>query len=516
MLVSDFYNRPTILQRHAVARLPMRLNKVGTVSPAAVLLVPLIVTATLLPAGFLLLTPLAVYLLLTVICGAELFLLLRLLSTYPPEQTVPTVLIALIFAVGYYYKFLTRAYLPTQMLAFLGISLNDISWGLSGSEVTAVLLTTQLGFAGLLCGCHLALGGARKHRQVPRPRTPCLVSFGVIRMRLALTLLIGLGLAFATSYVIYATGATIMVGQKVQLPYRLTGIVFYSRMILIPVVFSTALIYAIDMGRPIFAGLAAGLLLGHGLADAVLRTSKLTFAYMVVFVIGTVYFGRGKHMRSLLAYVLPVGAVYFLIFSLMGSYRDQMAASRNNFSLAQEHVSSTFGLGAAELGASLGRGLVLALDRIPGYDMLAVAHGCCESGVPFKIEELLNGSEAGNYFSIAGFGYTAGYSSTAVAPSLLGFFYIYGGRVSVFFGMLAYAWLAQSAWRWLASLQPQLGQGSVIAKCCFCIVLYETASEGMLDDAYVWFVKLSLYFVSILGASYLLKRWAGQSRNVRV
>jgi|ERR1035437_1172321 hypothetical protein len=287
----------------------------------------------------------------------------------------------------------------------------------------------------------------------------------------------GIGVMVFTGYLMYSTGVGVMGMTAVALPYRLAGIVYYGRLVVVPGIFITLVVWSDIAGRKKLGVLAGLVLVIHGVSEAVLSTSKFTLIFMIVMITLVKLMLHGRLSMTLKYALCSLGIAYAFVYPVVAQYRNYRMTVKSDlllpWSLALGDVTGKY-----TVGEWLGVGTAAAFWRVPGIDIVTAiietdpVVGVSVAGMP---------QGAIDYVSHDVFGQPEG-GNSAMAPSLIGAMYLYGGDVLVVFGTAAFALAVALAWKLLGSrrLSGRL-RSSVVLRVLFFLPVYTLAGEGMFD-----------------------------------
>lgn len=263
-----------------------------------------------------------------------------------------------------------------------------------------------------------------------------------------------------------------------RLPFRLGGIVFYTRTILIPLVL-LLLTYLMDRKGQIFQSrLAIGLLIIHGVMDMLLRNSRSSLLLVLLLLLFLIVVGGLKLRNKEKVVVGTLAALAFFTIPLMTLYRRMRV--QLDMSTLDALISAV-----AELGRNgpdyIFSGFKFALFRMPGIESIwcMISWGGRPLGIhAFDVISSKNG--------IAGYLTYAIYplveaDNTLLAPGFVGWFYLVGGATLVSIGSFFTGVLCVVGWKYL---DLRYLRCAPIAKVFFLWVLFLALTEGTLDSLF--------------------------------
>lgn len=424
------------------------------------------------------------YFLFTVIAFLACLFLLSVLNG-PFILRFPIWLLLLVFLIVYYMKFyliilrpdLVRL-LPMQVYTHI----------VSDEVLIRTYATTTWAFVAFSGAAWMFRSTRRSFWSRQEQRKPTKLSMG---------LAVGgaMVLITASSLFVYATDM-IMGGLGQELPFRLGGMVAYLRIITIPVML-VLIMWGTSGAMQRGSAMGAVLLAVHGISDMVLRTSKGTLFFALI-AAGFLWLLQGKKIRShhvMLGLIAGVLVLFLYPFAM-----DLRFVLRSNYAYnLSTAVSIAFLMrvgqpSLANLFSTLTTALEYIVMRLSGSDILAalVAHDA--EAVGWRIWDVLTGPHGfAGHLTVDVFGGPAELvGASALAPSLVGFFYVVGGDLVVFLGMgimtIAVLWF----WEKLAVSNLR---SRVVAQVSMLNIVLMMAVDGLLDRAIVY--KLPVFAASV-------------------
>jgi hypothetical protein len=313
-----------------------------------------------------------------------------------------------------------------------------------------------------------------------------------------------------TSAVTAVFGLSVMGTAGVELPYRLAGLIFYARMILVPLLLVSAETVRMRAGNRI-SWVFLLLLLCTSITDAILRGSKgsilVSLLIVVLFWLSTWIRGRdilsGKHALACVA----VGVVSIAGMRIMGEYRDIRVASGGlNAVEFSDTATNIYGdLGSRGLIAAGAAGLA---QRLTGIEQLAVIVKNIESPLWRQYAQLSAEGGVSSYLTRRVYGYGPNVAM-GVAPSYFGWWVAMFGSSGAFFGGIALGTIPVLVSVVGLRFFPDLIEvWEIMGVFLFLNVLL----EGTIDGAWV---PLLVLVGSCIGARYVLRHWQPHTRTTR-
>jgi len=297
-------------------------------------------------------------------------------------------------------------------------------------------------------------------------------------------------------------------GSKVAepLPFRLNGVIFYSRLVVIPLLL-LLLIYLADASKHLIVSrIGLLLLLGHGISDMLIRNSRsglLLCVLLVLFlmVVGGIRFYRREKVFLGLALISAM-----LMIPFITQYRyHRTIGDAPTVDAMNSAIGAVFNGGYT----SLLSGFEFVFFRIPGIEAIVSILGL--GAKPLGMESL---SILGQGNGMAGYVTNVVYqipetSVTLAAPSYLGWFYIVGGVPLVVIGAILVSIFAVTLWSWLKKLDLMC---SPVVQVFFLWMIFIAITEGTIDSMlYMIIVGIAC----ITGCELVMKRiFKNSSKNL--
>ncbi len=429
----------------------------------------------------------AEYLVLSLVsAGACAMLVTRLDASI--NVTLPVWVLLGIFCTGYYLQSYLLAWDSAIYPAHV-VVVRDASEDL----LMDAYKTTTLAFVTFCLTAWLMLGIKRLWRCAAGPQNlAASITARCAKFVTNLLLITIPPLEVVLGYISWATGITVMGAENAQLPYRLAGGIFYTRFVILPGLL-LLLIWLAD--RLEFRGrfrIGVALLIAHGIAEAILRSSRASLLFsllglMFLFVLSQ------RLTRPRLRWIAGGLVLVLLMFPVITVYRDLRIGSNPSDVAAplRESIGYTYGAGA--IGKTYSNAFVDILFRVGGTGELLPIQA---SGLgPLGILQASHVSR----FVIREVYLISPTWINAIAPSLVGWFYLVGGNPGVLFGILGFVMVTLLFWRGLASRSVR---ARPFAQALFLTFLVLIASEGTLDLSF-WTVFGVV--LTIAGAELLLR-----------
>ena len=399
------------------------------------------------------------YLVLTIISFLSCCFLLSRLDQ-PVQNALPFWLIFFIFIIAYYIKFYWIVWNPESSKHLWFLHLQYIS------ESPDILLigysTFTYAFAAF---CFLGWWLLASKTGTQAQMKASIDYAGTIT-----NLLWIIPFFMAASFLVMQRFAIGVMGRESSpLPFRLSGWIYYIRIVLIPMLL-LLLFWCSDQARKNkYITIVCVLIIIHGLSDILLRSTRgsifwLAFDLTVLFVIS----GRISRKRLYLIALLVLFTI--LIWPIITAYRgiriDYPDAPIGSALYKLSDMESSFG----EMFAQGFQSLFL---RVPGIDSLLpiIASNIEPSGITnlfsYQIERTFT-------FDVLGFNISA---IQGCSPSLLGWFYLVGGRYLVIIGTVVFTLSTWYGWQLLPKLKLKT---LPIIQTFFIVIIFGIATDAPL------------------------------------
>jgi hypothetical protein len=416
------------------------------------------------------------------------------------DITLPFWTIFAVFLVGYYIKFYWVVLDPN----FLKEAGELIALAYSP---TALLPAFNLATTAFVSFCLTAwvLLGLTGRREVPNGAETHVEAYrSVARFLVWLTP----ALMLFTFWIAYETGILIMGAASVNLPFRLAGMIFYARSTLIPALILMLIYCGNKADERVRTSIGIALLFIHGLSDVLLRSSRGQFVVMV-FALGALLLVSGKVLRRSALSILLVGVlITSMLAPVITEYRNYRALSPEA-SIAEALIGGVQSESVAEVSFTelFTSGFRFVAMRVVGMEMLLVYMGYHVMPLGDSALAVMQSPRGfAGYVTMDLLGVPE-YVSTSAAVSLVGWFYLVGGTISVVVGILGYLVLVWALWSGLRRLRLRI---LPVAQAILLVWVYTVTSEGTLDAQ---FLPLMATLASIVVCEWLV-RWFEHSRKV--
>lgn len=266
------------------------------------------------------------------------------------------------------------------------------------------------------------------------------------------------------------------------LPFRLKGVVFYARTMLIPLVILLAIYLAQRSGHILTSRLGIVILVMNGVIDMLLRNSRSGLLLSLLLLVFLMLAG-GIKLRSKEKVFLGVMITFaFFMIPIMTQYR-QMRLLENLPHV--EAFSSALNVVGKDWVKQIFKGMEFILFRMPGIETLwslislraeplgihsiDVIHS--KNGIAGYLTYVIHPMKVENY--------------TLLAPGFVGWFYLVAGLPAIVLGSMFTGALSVLGWKFLDRRYIESGK---IAQVFFLWMLFMALTEGTLDSMILMFM----------------------------
>ena len=396
----------------------------------------------------------------------------------PLQITLPFWTIFVVFMVAYYFKFYLIAVFPE-----IGEDIHPIfasaflsSYGL----ISAYGITTTAFCAFCLTSYILIDMSLSKWLRATNERgTPGRIPTGMNSRFINFVLPMVVLLIIVTTGLMYLTGISVMGAETVYLRFRLAGLIFYTRTVLIPGLLLLIIWGGLAANRRRWVNIALVLLLLHGLSDMVLRSSKGGLATLIL-PLGFLFLINGRRIRSTHRLYLGVSLLLVtLLYPIVSVYRYLRIGDPENIGFALTKSLEVVEGGLSSFWLDLLHGCEGLLLRLAGIELLVVY-------TYLGVQPL--GQEAWSVFtSPLGM---AGYVTfdifrqpvgaiTSIAPSMVGWFYLIGGNFVVALGLIGFTLVWHFLWNMLRRIRLR---SLPVAQALFLSLVFLVTIDGVIES----------------------------------
>lgn len=288
----------------------------------------------------------------------------------------------------------------------------------------------------------------------------------------AVTLLM-LALAYVSNH--YHIGEMGAISRE-ALPFRLRGVIFYSRTIFIPLVILLSIYLAARNGLIKTSRLGILILITHAVIDMLLRNSRSTLLLVLLLLLFLFVVGGIKLQRKEKIFFGVAVMLAFFMTPIMTEYRRM----RVEFDLSYiEAFSSALSVASIAGFNQLYKGLEFIMFRMPGIENLWNVLSMRAEPLGIHIIDIFNSKDG-----------VAGYLSHVIhnlpvdrggllAPGFLGWLYFVAGIPAIILGSFFTSLISVLGWGFL---DRRCFESGPIPKVFFLWVLFLALTEGTLDS----------------------------------
>lgn len=302
--------------------------------------------------------------------------------------------------------------------------------------------------------------------------------------------LLGLGVLFLfillSTLVMKAYGVAIMGSEGVSLPFKLSGIFFYSRLILIPLFLLYCMEKFIMQKNKQLLYLTMFLYVLLAFSEIYVRATKAPVFYMVIqFVILYLLLNNREpwlnvKVKKRYLFLAIVGGL--ALWPAIEMYREYLLGNETGI----EHLTSV---------SSVFYGAERLFQRVLGFLQFA---GLVADGNTYNFSEVTKFKSIGHFYTNHHLGYEMkGHLSS---PSLLGVFYMFAGQYGVVL-IAAFVFLTWGLWK----LTIVFRSLTVPVRCLVSIELINTIIAGTIDFA-LYNIAIIFLIALLLSASMVILR----------
>ncbi|MFA6051833.1 MAG: hypothetical protein WC762_04510 [Methylobacter sp.] len=320
------------------------------------------------------------------------------------------------------------------------------------------------------------------------------------RSLLVVTLLM-MVLAYLTyKYHIGEMGAS---SSREALPFHLKGVIFYIRIVAIPLIILLSIYLAERSGHILTSRLGVLILMMHGIIDMLLRNSRSSLLLSLLLVLFLMLADGIKLRRKEKVFLGVMITVAFVMIPIMTEYRQIRVSSDLTYI---EAFSNALNIGGKDLLAQIFKGLEFVLFRMPGIESLWCMIASKGEPLGIHVIDVINSKNG-----IAGYLTYIIYSmdeadNTLLAPGFVGWFYLVAGFPAIVLGSLFVGALSVLGWKFLGCRYVESGP---VAQAFFLWMLFMALTEGTLDSmVYMFFVGLITIVVLEIGLRVFARRRA--------
>jgi hypothetical protein len=417
----------------------------------------------------------------------------------PLHITLPFWTIFVVFMVAYFFKFYLIAVFPEVgedihpifALAFLSSYGLISAYGITTTAFCAFCLTSWFLIDMSLSKWSKLINERGAPGQIPTAINSKFISF--VWAIIVVLILVTTGL-------MYLTGITMGV-ETPYFPFRLAGLVVYTRTVLITGLLLLIIWIGLVASRDRWVKIGVILLLFHGLGDMVMRSSKGGLAVLIL-PLASLFLTSGRRVRK--AYILSLGVTLLLVillYPIVSQYRFLRMGDPENIFFALSNSLEVVGGGLSSFWLNLIYGCEGVLFRLTGIEFLvAYAYLGVQPLEQGAWSVLTSPLGMPGYVTFNILRQSPG-NITSIAPSMVGWFYLVGGNVAVALGLIGFTLVTDFLWtmlRWIKLQSLRVAQALFLSLLFF--VTIDGVLEGLISE------KMLVYPATIVICEWLMRR----------
>jgi len=294
-------------------------------------------------------------------------------------------------------------------------------------------------------------------------------------------------LIFFSNYLMYSKNIAIMGAKSVYLPFRLAGIIFYTNAVIIPgiLIFLCWLNY--QKKTRIYFLLSISLLILHGLAQTLIRTSKGVIIGILICIIFLLIIERIKFSKGKLLFFGISILLIFILYPIISNYRwiRVVNPKAGLFSGISKSIMILISNSDGGFGNIFVNTFNSMFHRLTGVEslMMIISKGFNPLGIgALKNFSIFGGCGIAKIFTIEVEGIPE-YIVHNSATSFLGWFYMVGGYWFAIFGTIFFISIIWIVWLWILKANLKC---KPIALILYLSMLVGWILDGCLDTIFNW------------------------------
>lgn len=260
------------------------------------------------------------------------------------------------------------------------------------------------------------------------------------------------------------------------LPFRLKGVIFYARIVLLPLMILQFMYSAARSGHPVVARLGVLLLLTHGVIDMLIRGSRSSLLLCVLLLV-FLLMARGIQLRRNEKIFIGITVILAIVMvPIMTEYRYWRV--QHDFSVMDALNNAVGSVGIGWWGALM-KGVEFVFFRMPGTESLwaMLSRGAEPLGMQsFDVFATKNGLAGYLTYQIHPMKVE---DNTLLAPGFVGWFYLVAGIPAILLGSAAAAIFSILGWKYLSRDYLVCGP---VAQTFLLWMFFVALTEGTLDS----------------------------------
>ncbi|MDO8788920.1 MAG: hypothetical protein Q7J42_12690 [Sulfuritalea sp.] len=290
------------------------------------------------------------------------------------------------------------------------------------------------------------------------------------------------------------------------LPFRLKGVIFYIRIITLPLIVLAAIYLAERGGNIATSRLGVLILISHGVTDMVIRNSRSAFLLVLLLLVFLMLADGIRLARKEKILLAVLAALALTMVPIMTEYRSARVTGKLPLADALLYALN---VGWTDWQTQIFKGIKFVLFRMPGtealWNMLSLgaeplgAHSIdvikSKDGVAGHLSSVLNPLRESDL--------------SLMATGFVGWFYLVAGVPAIVLGSICTGTLSTIGWNYLDRRYIESGP---VAQVLFLWMLFIALTEGNLDSMAYMFIVGALTIIALELSLILLLR-NGRGRN---
>lgn len=259
------------------------------------------------------------------------------------------------------------------------------------------------------------------------------------------------------------------------LPFRLKGIIFYVRVVFIPLLIVLLIYSAERSGHAAISRLGVLLLMAHGVIDMLLRSSRSSLLLSILLLVFLVMAGGIRLRRNEKVLIGITIMLAFIMVPIMTIYRNQRV---EHGLLIVDALSNAIHIAGNDWWGTFSQGMKFVLFRMPGVESVWCMLGWGAKPLGMQSLEALrsiNGMAGYVTYHIYSFKIE---DNTLLAPSFVGWLYLVAGMPAIVFGGMLAAVLSVIGGKFLSCKYLECGS---VAQVFLLWMLFVALTEGTID-----------------------------------
>lgn len=265
--------------------------------------------------------------------------------------------------------------------------------------------------------------------------------------------------------------------NSAPLPFKLAGMIFYSRLIFIPALLLLQISSARKAGQQIKCRIGLFLFLAHGMSDVVLRSTRegVLLVLLMLLLLERIHgFKPTKGERAVLLISLLLAIAVLPLITEYRWLRLSGVGVTSTIPLLLEGTSNTLHM--------FQTGSLFLLARIPGVEVFLSVIALAKP-LDLRAFHIIASRDIANYLTVDVYGFAPGLPHSN-APGFLGWFFLVGGGFAVVLSALMLGGFVSAAWDKIQNLRLY---SLSIAQTLLLTLVFNLLTEGTLEKSILQF-----------------------------